>query len=300
MIVFLYRPSPQVPKPTAEAARECVEASIFNVRMQRDQIVHSIVDLTWVFTQSLFMALNAILWALSYPEIRKEYSKEVIKGHINVAQEAIWLASQRWPGVESALELYQYLIAACLKAYDGSSETSYVIDSSSSKTSPASLNDALTPPPVPRSSSFSSVPPVDQLAPRTSPVSKKVYGSTSGEPLHKASSTLSDYSHSDSSLSQSCQTKVTSQLLPFNYRFSSEESSFDPSSMFNAFPQAYPALQPYPTTNGYHGQHLGSLGEQYSQYLHAPYVPNQPFRALNQQEQVELMKTFENTPIDWG
>lgn len=298
MIVFLYRPSPQVPKPTADAARQCVEASMYNISMQREQIAKSIVDLTWVFTQSLFMALNAILWALSYPEIRKEYSKEVIKKYIDVAQEAIYLASQRWPGVESALELYQNLIAACLKAYDGNSETSYVVDSSSSKTSPASLNDALTPP-MPRSFSFSSSPHSDQLAPRSSPLGSTTYGSTNGEHVQKISPGLSDYGLSDPGPSNSFHTNITPQRSPFDYNFSSEEGPFDPSSMFNAFPQEFPALQPYPTSGNY-GQQLGALGEHYSQYLHAPYVSDQPIRTLNQQEQMELMKTFENTPIDWG
>jgi len=300
MIVFLYRPSPQVPKPTADAARQCVEASIFNIYMQREQIAKSIVDLTWVFTQSLFMALNAILWALSYPEIRKEYSKETVEKHIDVAQEAIYLASQRWPGVESALELYHNLIAACLKAYDGNSETSYVVDSSSSKTSPASLTDAVTPPTMPRSFSFPSSAQQNQVAPRSSPIGNKIYGSTNGKDVQSVSPTLSKYSLSDSGLSNGFQANVTPQRIPFDYNLSYEESSFDPSSMFNAFPQAYLALQHYPTTSGSHGQHLGSLGEQYSQYLHAPYVPDQPVRTLNQQEQMELMRTFENTPIDWG
>lgn len=299
MIVFLYRPSPQVPKPTADAARRCVEASIFNIQMQREQIAKSIVDLTWVFTQSLFMALNAILWALSYPEIRKEYSKEVIEKHIYVAQEAIYLASQRWPGVESALELYQNLIAACLKAYDGNSETSYVVDSSSSKTSPASLNDALTPP-IPQPFNFLSSPQSNQLASRSSPVENRIYGSTNGEHLQKVSPNLSDYSLSDQVLSNSFRTNVIPQRSPFDYNYCYQESPFDPSSVSNAFPQAFPALGSYPTTSGNYGQHLDPLGEQYSQYLHAPYVSDQPNRTLNQQEQMELMETFENTPIDWG
>lgn len=300
MIVFLYRPSPQVPKPTADAARHCVEASIFNIYMQREQIAKSIVDLTWVFTQSLFMALNAILWALSYPEIRKEYSKENMEKHIDVAQEAIYLASQRWPGVESALELYQNLIAACLKAYDGHRETSYVVDSSSSKTSPASLHDAPTPPTVPHSFGFTSSPPQSQQAPRSLFASDNAFTGSKGKHIARVSPTLSNHSLSDSGQSGSFQTNVTPQRSPFEYDITYEEGPFDPSSMFNAFPQTFPVLEPYPTTSAGYEQHLGSLGEQYSQYLHAPYVPEQPVRTLNQEEQMELMKTFENTPIDWG
>ena len=292
MIVFLYRPSPQVPKPSAYAARQCFEASLFNIDMQREQIATSSVDLTWIFTQSLFMALNAILWALSYPEIRREYPKDIVEDHIDVAQEAMYLASQRWPGVESALELYQNLITACLRAYDGNSETSYVVDSSSSKASPASLQDALTPSPL--------------TSPFTSPPyqSQPVLRSPSAE--HHAqlvSPTLSTYSISDPGLSSDFHGNVMPRMLKqssFDYNLAYQEVPFNPDSMFNAFPQTFPDLQPYNSAIDTNAQCLGELGEQYSQYLHAPYVPQQGLRTLNQEEQIELMRNLENTPIDWG
>lgn len=41
---------------------------------------------------------------------------------------------------------------------------------------------------------------------------------------------------------------------------------------------------------------LDAIGDQYSQYLHAPYVPQQPPQSLNQEQQVELMTTLENNP----
>lgn len=292
MIVFLYRPSPQVPKPSAYAARQCFEASMFNIDMQREQIATSSVDLTWIFTQSLFMALNAILWALSYPEIRREYPKEKVEDHIRVAKDAIHLASERWPGVESALVLYQNLIVACLKAYDGNSETSYVVDSSSSKASPASIHDALTPPSL--SSPFTSPPYQGNQASRSS---------SAGHHPPRVSPTLSDYTVSDPGMPSDFQSNTTPRMprqSSFDYNHSYQEAPFNPNSLFNAFPQAFPALQPYNPAANNCGQYLGSLGEQYSQYLQAPYIPQQPLRALKQEEQVELMRNLENTPIDWG
>ena len=292
MIVFLYRPSPQVPKPSAYAARQCFEASLFNIDMQREQIATSSVDLTWIFTQSLFMALNAILWALSYPEIRREYPKEAVEENINVAKEAMYLASQRWPGVESALELYRNLITACLKAYDGHSETSYVIDSSSSKASPASLQDALTPPPL--ISPFTSPPLQDKRAPRSSFTE---YHAQSLSP------TLSNYSVSDPGLPSDFHGNVMPKMprqSSFDYNLAFQEIPFNPDSMFNAFPQAFPDLQPYNAEIHAGAQYLGALGEQYSQYLHAPYVPQQGLQTLNQEDQIELMRNLENTPVDWG
>jgi len=143
MIVFMFRPSPQVPEPSLRAAQRCYEASVFNVAMQREQIATGSVDLTWIFTQSLFMAVNTILWSLSYPEIRKEHPLEEVQGHLDVALEAIALAAERWPGVESALRLYKSLITACLKAYE--SDESFVVHSPSNHPTPSSGQDAPTP-----------------------------------------------------------------------------------------------------------------------------------------------------------
>ncbi|KAB8339200.1 hypothetical protein FH972_022134 [Carpinus fangiana] len=118
IVVFLYRPSPQVPRPSGDAAVMCYEACEFNIHMQREQIQTRSVELTWIFTQSLFMAVNTILWSLSYKEVRQLHSREKVKDHLDLALEAIKLASERWPGVSSALELYELLIDACLTIYE--------------------------------------------------------------------------------------------------------------------------------------------------------------------------------------
>lgn len=118
MVVFLFRPSPQVPRPSVRAAGLCYDACEYNIYMQRRQIETKSVDLTWIFTQSIFMAVNTILWALSYEDVRRAHPREEVEKHLMVAMEAITLASDRWPGVTSALELYQTLIEACLRVYD--------------------------------------------------------------------------------------------------------------------------------------------------------------------------------------
>lgn len=118
MLAFLYRPSPQVPRPTLQAALKCFEACEYNIYNQREQIAKKNVDLTWIFTQAIFMAMNTMLWSLSYVEVRRKYSRQTVEGHMNVAMEAIQLASERWPGVASAVQLYQNLIGAILKVYE--------------------------------------------------------------------------------------------------------------------------------------------------------------------------------------
>jgi hypothetical protein len=118
MIAFLYRPSPQVPRPTAQAALKCFEACEFNIVVQREQIAKKAVDLTWIFTQAIFMAMNTMLWSLSYVEVRRKHSRASVENHMTIAMEAIQVASERWPGVASAVQLYQNLIHAILKVYE--------------------------------------------------------------------------------------------------------------------------------------------------------------------------------------
>lgn len=118
MIVMLFRPSPQVPRPSLAAAEKCFEASRYNIYVQREQITMGNVDMTWIFTQSIFMAINTILWSLSYAEVRKKHPRELVEKHVATAMDAINLCSARWPGVTSAIRLYEDLIQAILKIYD--------------------------------------------------------------------------------------------------------------------------------------------------------------------------------------
>ena len=297
MIVFLYRPSPQVPRPSADAARRCFDASVFNIYMQRRQIASKSVDLTWAFTQSLFMALNAILWALSYSEIRMEHPKGEVEKDINVAQEAIYLASQRWPGVESALELYDHLVVACLKVYESLGETSYIADSASIKTSPASFSDAVTPPPLISQyspSNSKSSPRHNHQAPHLSPSIYLDHNKGHGSRL---SPTSSEYSL-ESGVSGSFQS-VASQQPSLHASNAYQASPYDPDSLYNSFPSMLPH-QSHLTSQYSNSQNLGSFGEHYSQYLHAPYAPHQHLLTLNQEQQMELMRNLETDGIEKG
>lgn len=118
MVCFLYRPSPQIPRPSARAAVLCYDACEYNIYMTRKQIETKSVDVTWIFTQAIFMAVNVMLWSLSYSEVRANHSRDEVERHLLVALESIELASERWPGVASALQLYHNLIGACMKIYD--------------------------------------------------------------------------------------------------------------------------------------------------------------------------------------
>lgn len=305
MLVFLHRPSPQIPLPSVRSAQIAYKASIFNIQMQRDQIANNSVDLTWIFTQSLFMALNTVLWALSYPEIREEHPRRTVETFLIMAQEAINLASERWPGVESALELYDYLTMACLKVYDKDSGTSYITGSPSNRPSPLSSQDAMTPPALSSPSTIvSSISSTrnDYNFNRTSPFS--LAADNDQDYLTSCSPSKSENNISNSHRAQSYQN--TQQQLTFQFTTSLEETAFDPASFHNPFPSTLPGLQHWsapgatPPGAAYAiPQHdpdfyLGSIGDQYSQYLHAPFIAQQPLQTLSEEQQIELMRNLES------
>lgn len=111
--------------------------------MQNLQLGNPSVDITWVFVQAMFMAVNTVLWAISFPEIRALHPKEEVEELIEVAINVISKCRERWPGSASAAELYSKLGGACLKSYNISD---HIHSSSSlSANSPASFTDPASP-----------------------------------------------------------------------------------------------------------------------------------------------------------
>ncbi|KAL4875828.1 fungal-specific transcription factor domain-containing protein [Aspergillus karnatakaensis] len=329
MIVFMYRPSPQIPEPSVYAARRCYEASVFNVHMHREQIATRSVDLTWIFTQSLFMALNTILWSLSYPQIRKEHQLDEVQRNLEVALEGIFLAAERWPGVRSAGMLYENLIIACLRAYN--TEESFVVHSpsNSSHPTPASSQDVQTPPSIASpASTAASIHSQNLLAGGSSITDTNSAGTFSRGPsadptfpYPQASTSLHIPSNSakapapppwDPSVPPHATSDLQASLgfeLADESLLSRSDLNFDPSTPFNSFPSVVPGLPgwdpnfslssntdyslPYsdPTANPL--SWVDNLGEQYSQYFNGDY-PAAPWRGrtLSQQEQLELMDSL--------
>lgn len=140
MIIFLFRPSPQVPQPSYRCAIMCYDAASSNIVTQSEQIKTAMIDLTWPFLLSLFMAINTILWSISYSEVRALHTKEELEEHIALALEIVAHSRERWPGTQVTSELYMKLTKACLKSYElGDSLSAF------SATSPSSLADANSP-----------------------------------------------------------------------------------------------------------------------------------------------------------
>jgi hypothetical protein len=142
MVVFLFRPSPQVPKPSVLSAIMCYDAVAYNIKMQSKQVESAIVDITWIFLLTVFMAVNTILWTISYPEVRSLHPKEELEEHIDIALDIIAKCRERWPGTAAASHLYSKLAKACLRSYDVNDSHP---PSSLSANSPSSLTDANSP-----------------------------------------------------------------------------------------------------------------------------------------------------------
>ena len=143
MVVFLFRPSPQVPRPSVRSAIMCYDAVAENIMTQRKQVDTAIVDITWIFLLTVFMAMNTILWTISYPEVRALHPKDELEEHIEVALNIIAKCRERWPGTAAASHLYSKLAKACLRSYD-TNENPHP-PSSLSANSPSSLTDANSP-----------------------------------------------------------------------------------------------------------------------------------------------------------
>ncbi|RBR08201.1 uncharacterized protein FIESC28_10393 [Fusarium coffeatum] len=117
MRIFMYRPSPQVPKPSPRAATVCFESSAYIIQLNSKQM-DSGADITWVFLLTVNMSLNTLLWAVSYPEVRQAHPRNEVEGLINTSLDVLERCAERWPGSASASQLYSIFSKACLQGYD--------------------------------------------------------------------------------------------------------------------------------------------------------------------------------------
>jgi len=254
------------------------------------------------------MELNTALWALSYPEVRKEKPYDEMEKYVQMAQDGIRLASERWPGVESALELYENLIRACLKAYDGN--TSYVIRTPCNKESTLPPHEVITPHPLSSPSNVVSSNTSRQEPPtaRLSPYRNASDADQASDQRTASSPARSELSFTESQRPFPSPMSISRQPS-FQYTTTYQDTTFDPYSLYNNLPTPLihtwnPGLSPefqsvqlgaYFAPQKEPGLYFDAIGDQYSQYLHAPYTPQQPLQSLNQEQQFELMTDLEKT-----
>ncbi|KAH3909647.1 hypothetical protein HBH56_159270 [Parastagonospora nodorum] len=304
MVVFLYRPSPQVPQPSVQAAIRCYDACQYNIYMTQKQIETKTVDMTWIFVQAIFMCVNTMLWTLAYSEVRRMHSREEVESHMKVALESIRLSSERWPGVASAMELYYNLIEACMKIFDkdgdvpitaGSpSDTASVVSSNmvdginrSRTTSPATASTASNQQifnfangQSNGTSPFASSPNTQQASLHTSPQQPQLHTYTEMSPKTSIDSALPMYSYPPTTQFASLPTTFT-ELPRWTPNFSMPQQ--DP------FGQAtMPLTSPF-----YNEAYAANQGYEVADYLNPGWSQEARGQGLNQQQQMQLMQDFE-------
>ena len=331
-IVFLYRPSPQIPRPTPQAAERCYDAATFNVEVQKHQLEKGLVDLTWIFTQQLFMALNTILWSLSYSNIRQQHPAEEVRRHVTNCLTAIDMTADRWPGVQSARQLYENLIQGCFRAYDSDKTYAHSLQGQS----PASMYEAGTSP-----SQAPSYSPTSTNAVLTAPTSPSSYADSYAAFANPDQSTTLKIDTSGRSSQPQAGNMPNAGMEIFTQQQTSQtplEQSHSYSYQLNGQP-IQPLIQPIyglpnfelnfenptnplamPTSQHWQpnttmaptapGQYdpldvemdyrpwLGSFGDEYSRYTQQMYFPSsQQMQPLSEQQQSELMATLERDQL---
>ncbi|PNY26346.1 Transcriptional activator protein acu-15 [Tolypocladium capitatum] len=118
MRTVLYRPSPQVPQPSPRAANICFESSAFVLQQSQKQVEGGNVSITWVFLLALNSALNALLWATSYQEVRQAHPREEVEDLVNLSLLCLDRCVERWPATAYTSELYGIISRACLQSYE--------------------------------------------------------------------------------------------------------------------------------------------------------------------------------------
>ncbi|KAF8461867.1 fungal-specific transcription factor domain-containing protein [Kalaharituber pfeilii] len=118
LIIFLYRPSPQIPEPSLEATLICYNSAAKNVYLQKKMFDQRSVDITFVFIYQISMTITTLIWCCCSEEIRRVHKKETIKAHLDTSLSVLSGLAHKWPGTEAAVDVYQKLAKAALSSYD--------------------------------------------------------------------------------------------------------------------------------------------------------------------------------------
>ena len=323
MVIFMYRPSPQIPSPSFDAALRCYDAGVYNIHLMKKQVEHKLIDITWIFTQALNMALNTTLWAISYPGVRQLHPVEEVTGHVQTALQGISMCADRWPGVRSALQLYENLVGSCLKAYDsdrlGESPYSDNVSSAAQEFSSSTSQAAQSPASTDATSIYDPQSPQSLYgAQAASTVSSNAYKSSPNGLID----------HSGGRPQMGSNPPKGAPIQPLNAQYYSTASTQAPMPAttmhyslptFDAFdPGLLPATSeslsrwnPLATTcstnSGFARSQefsyeeqpwLASFGDEYSRYLHQAYGPSATHSdSLDQQQQTELMASLERSHL---
>jgi hypothetical protein len=325
MVVFMYRPSPQVPRPSLQAAIRCYDACQYNIYMTQKQIETKTVDMTWIFVQSIFMCVNTMLWTLSYSEVRRQHSREEVEAHMNVALESIRLSSERWPGVASAMELYYNLIGACMKIFDKDGDVPITAGSPSDTASVISsnivdgINRSRTTSPATASTASVSTPsetlpaPFGYLPNQGPQIFNFNNGQSNGSsPFANSPNTQQAALHATSQQQQQPQLHAYTDMSPkTSIDGAMPMYSYPPTTQFTSLPTTFAELPQWTPTFSmpqqdpfgmptmplsspfYNEAYAANQGYELADYLNPGWSQEARGHGLTQQQQMQLMQDFE-------
>ncbi|KAG6112417.1 hypothetical protein E4U13_004298 [Claviceps humidiphila] len=139
--IVLYRPSPQIPQPSARAAGICFESSRAVINSLQKQVEGNFFSITWLLLIMLSSSLNVLLWSTSYAEVREAHPRPEVEELVNTALSCLDRCVERWPGTGYTSQLYSAMSKACLQSYEskpGSQQPTFSLASPSSATEPHS------------------------------------------------------------------------------------------------------------------------------------------------------------------
>ncbi|KAG0634442.1 fungal-specific transcription factor domain-containing protein [Tuber brumale] len=124
MIIFTYRPSPQIPQPSAEAVSHCYNSAIKGIHLQKKMFEEKSIDFTWVYLHQIYTATITLIWTLYSSQIRGMHHREEVERNLGISLSLLARLAERWPGTEAAADLFDRLGQAALQSYSANSRHS--------------------------------------------------------------------------------------------------------------------------------------------------------------------------------
>lgn len=130
-IMLLYRPSPQIPRPTQDAARTCFDSAMEIIRISADLHRFTSMDYTWLSAHSIFVAAITILYSLwTNPAVTVASHTELCFERVNTAEQLLEYLGKTWSVAHSAREKLSHLIRIAVEGYDTLHGTAEIRNSS--------------------------------------------------------------------------------------------------------------------------------------------------------------------------
>lgn len=125
MILFTYRPSPQIPQPSPEVTLRCYDSSVKAIQLQKKMYDEKSIDYTWVYIHQISNATLTLIWSLYSEDVRKLHPKEEFERNLDISLTLLTALAERWPGTEAAGDLFARLGQAALQSYSGDGEKNH-------------------------------------------------------------------------------------------------------------------------------------------------------------------------------